>query len=370
MRYQCEGKRNKNFVFMADFHSILVAVIMLAGAGVANAQGGFNAPGNILITDQFNNRVIELSPSTGKIVWSFGDGSSVAGPKSIVAPNDAQRVGSFTVIAGTGAPPGTPTQYEAKCQAGCPDNRVIVVDQFGKIVWQYGEAGKAGTGPNQLNTPVQATFLPTKHLLITDQANERVIEVDQQHNIVWQFGETGVTGSDATHLNNPNAAELLDNGDILISDENNNRVIEVNREKKIVWRYSPHDLSKLNGAAFASRLCNGHTLITDSNNNRVIEIDVAGNVVFTFVTNTRAGSLANPLPTRAIRMCDGNSLISDQYNDQVIEVDPSGNIVFSYGQIGVIGRAPGLLNAPYDAKIVGEYVGITPPLVSSFFGKF
>src|ERR1700680_1559168 len=134
---------------------MLLTAIMLAGSGVADAQGGFNAPGNILIADQFNNRVIELNPNTLAIVWSFGDGSSIAGPKSVVAPNDVQRVGTFTVIAGTGAPPGTPPQYEAHCQNGCPDNRVIVVDQQGRIVWQYGETGEAGLGPNQLNTPAQ-----------------------------------------------------------------------------------------------------------------------------------------------------------------------------------------------------------------------
>jgi hypothetical protein len=91
-------------------------------------------------------------------------------------------------------------------------------------------------------------------------------------------------------------------------------------------------------------------------------------VVFTYVTNIRAGSVASPLPTRAIRMCNGRTLISDQYNSQVIEIDRSGNILFSYGQIGVIGNGPNQLDAPYDAKEIGDSVGITPPF-GSFFGK-
>jgi len=62
------------------------------------------------------------------------------------------------------------------------------------IVWQYGQAGVAGSGFGQLNTPVQVTFLPNKHLLITDQGNQRVIEVDQIRRIVWQYGTTGVSG--------------------------------------------------------------------------------------------------------------------------------------------------------------------------------
>lgn len=332
----------------------------------AIAQGNtFNTPGNILISDQFNNRIIELNPATGQVVWSFGDGSSTAGPTSVVAPNDAQRIGELTVIAGTGAPAGTPTIYEANCQNGCADNRVIVVNKGGKIVWQYGKAGVTGAGFNQLNTPVQATVLPNKDILITDQGNQRVIEVNHLKQIVWQYGTTGVGGTGPNQLNNPNSAELLENGDILISDENNNRVIEVGRGKQILWQYAPNNTNLLNGAAFASRLCNGHTLITDSNNNRVIEVDRKGHVTFTFVTNTRPGSMASPLPTRAIRMCNGHTLISDQYNDQVFEIDSTGKIVFSYGEIGVVGHGPNQLNAPYDAKEIGDYVGITPP-----FGTF
>ena len=341
-------------------------VVSLAGARLAEAQSAFNTPGNILITDQFNNRIIEVDPNTHNIVWWFGDGSSTPGPTSIVAPNDAQRVGNLTIIAGTGAPAGTPTTLEANCQNGCADNRVIVVDQNGNIVWQYGQAGVAGAGPNQLNTPVQATFLPDKHILITDQGNQRVIDVGYFRKIVWQYGTTGVSGSGPNQLNNPNSAELLENGDILIADENNNRVIEVNRQSQIVWQYgNPNDTSILNGAAFASRLSNGNTLITDSNNSRVIEVDRGGNTVFTFYTNARKGSASPSLPTRAIRLSNGNTLISDQANDQVIEVDANGNIVFSQGQIGVIGTGFNQLNWPYDAKAIGEYVGITPP-----FGGF
>ena len=39
--------------------------------------------------------------------------------------------------------------------------------------------GVVGAGPDELNTPVQATWLPNGHVLITDQANQRVIEVKE-----------------------------------------------------------------------------------------------------------------------------------------------------------------------------------------------
>jgi len=333
------------------------ALLLVACAAGAFAGDWYNKPGNILIADQFNNRVLEVNPHTNEIIWSFGDGSSVAGPTSVVAPNDFQRIGEVNLVAGTGAPPGS----EPTCPSGCADNRVMLISNVGRIVWQYGMAGVTGSGWNQLNTPVQNTYLPNGDILITDQGNQRVIEVNRAKQIVWQYGMTGVAGAGANQLNNPNSAELLANGDILIADESNNRVIEVNRSNQIMWRYgSPHG-TQLSGAAFASRLPNGNTLITDSNNNRILEVKPGGKVVWTYVTNTRTGSVAAPAPTRAVRLANGNTLISDQFNDQVIEVDQSGNIVFSQGQIGVVGTGFNELNAPYDAKVVGDYTGLTPP---------
>lgn len=322
------------------------------------AQGDhFNTGGNILISDQFNNRVIEVNPSNHKIVWHFGNGSSTAGPHSVVGVNDAQRVGRLTLIAGTGAPAGS----EPTCPNGCPDNRVMLVDPAGNIIWHYGHAGVTGSGPDQLNTPVQNTWLPNFHVLITDQANQRIIEVTLDKKIVWQYGQTGVSGDGFNQLNNPNSAELLSNGHILIADESNNRVIEVNRHHQILWSYGCATCTQLNGAAFASRLRNGDTVITDSNNNRILEVDSTGNVVSTYDTNNRSGSVSNPLPTRAVRLRNGNTLISDQFNMQVIEIDPNQNIVFTQGTIAVAGTGFDMLNAPYDAKVIGDYTGLTPP---------
>src|ERR1700736_2114399 len=76
-----------------------------ASAAPRPHDSGFNHPGDILIADQFNNRVVEVN-GQHQVVWHFGNGSNVAGPHSVVGTNDAERVGSLTLIAGTGTPPG------------------------------------------------------------------------------------------------------------------------------------------------------------------------------------------------------------------------------------------------------------------------
>jgi hypothetical protein len=350
-----------------------VLAFLLGGCVAATAQNSeFNDRRNTLIADQFNNRVIEVDRK-GNIVWQFGLGPADFSPASIIGTNDAERIGNLTLMAGTGTPGGQPEAPNCTNPNGCPDNRVLLVDQGGNIVWQYGQFGVTGSGPNQLNVPVQNTWLPSGDILITDQANERVIEVTLAKQIVWQYGTTGVSGNGPNQLNNPNCALLLENGHILICDENNNRAIEVTRAGQIVWQYGsgdPNINEPVSGVAFASRLENGNTLITDSNHSRIVEIDEDQNVVWEYFTCTGAGCNLSrgtgPLPTRAVRLKNGHTLISDQYDHRVIEVNHGKQIVRTFGKLGAIGYnaqsvADGGLNSPYDAKRIGDFTGLTPP---------
>ena len=372
------------------FLSTLASVLLFGSLSVSlfslhtlAADDGFNKKGNVLIADQFNNRVIEVAPN-GKIVWQFGLGPADFSDASIIGVNDAQRVGELTLMAGTGTPGGQPEAPDCTDPNGCPDNRVLLVDRAGHILWQYGQFGPGNSGPDQLNTPVQNTWLPDEHethapkgvppghVLITDQANERIIEVTLSKHIVWQYGETGVAGSAFGQLSNPNCAELLENGHILICDENNNQALEVTHTTPsfIVHTYVAAGGLAFNGVAFASRLSNGHTLITDSGNARIVETDENGGVFWEYFTNTDPNSNprggTGPLPTRAVRLSNGHTLISDQYNHRVIEVNHEKEIVHTFGKINSLGYnthsvAGGGLNSPYDAKRIGDYTGLTPP---------
>ena len=356
-----------------SFRTAITAISVLALAGTALAAGmklsrHFNLSGNILIADQFNNRVIEAEPG-GDIIWSFGLGPNDFSAQSIIGVNDAQRVGPFTLMAGTGTPAGVIPQ----APGGVLDNRVILVDPFGKIVWQYGQFGQNGSGSNLLNTPVQCTWLPDAHVLITDQANNRIIEVNLGKQIVWQY--PGSNTNDADQLNGPNSAELLKNGHILIADQGNNRAIEVTRGDKIVRTFTVGGTA--NTVAFASRLKNGDTLLTDAGNSRAVEVDANDNVVWEYFTDTDPLSVPAPLPTRAIRLRNGDTLISDQFNNRAIRVNMAKEIVASYGLPlagGPVDPFPfgnnfgydlhttqNGLYSPYDAKVVGDYTGLTPP---------
>ena len=347
-----------------SFLLLVLAVVSLSGmtfsyivssSRVAHASGssGFNTPGNYLITDQFNNRVIEVDRSTKKIVWSFGSGQSTLcnpGPGTIIGLNDAERLSNgLTLLAGTGIPPNTVPGLTN----GCVDNRVIVVDRGGHIVWQYGQAGVTGSGPNQLNVPVFALQLPNRNIMVVDQANERVIEINRfSKKVVFQYG-----GPTAGLLNNPNSVEQLPNGHLLIADENNNRVIEITRAGQIVWEYS----QGLMFAAFASRLPNGDTLITDSGHARILEVTPDKRVVFQYFTNTASTSNSSPLPTNAVQLANGDISIADQFNNRALIIDRDQTTDFQYGMTNIIGNGFNQLYGPYTAYVIGDYTGQTPP---------
>jgi len=308
----------------------------------------------LLITDQFNNRVIEVDRNK-HIVWSFGSNDSDLcnpGPGTIIGTNGAERLsGGLTIMAGTGIPsmtvPGLPN--------GCVDNRVIVVNHDGDIVWQYGQAGVTGSGPNQLSVPVFVIQLPNRDILITDQSNERVIQVDRfSKKIVFQYG-----CPTCNLLNNPNSAEQLPNGHILIADENNSRAIEIDRQGNIVWQIGAEH--GLNIVAFASQLPNGDTLITDSGNSRIVEFTPDKKIVFQYFTNKAKGSISSPLPTNAVELADGDISIADQFNNWALIIDRDKTTDFQYGMTGVIGNGPGQVYAPYTAFVIGDYTGQTPP---------
>jgi hypothetical protein len=326
----------------------------------------FNEPGNILIADQFNNRAIEISPG-GKIVWFFGLGPLDFSANSVMGINDAVRIpGGQTLMTGTGIPAGVTVE----APLGKVDNRVLIVNKNKQIVWQYGQFGLTGSGPNLLNTPVQASYIPCNcgkrchnfSILITDQGNNRIIRVSKKGDIIWQY--PGINTNPSDQLNSPNSAEKLKNGNYLIADENNNRVLEINPSCNIVVK-----VFTLGACAFASRLENGDTLLTDAGNNRIVQVSPSDVPVWQYITNAEFNSIPAPAPTRAVRLKDNSTLISDQFNNRVIRVSQDNVITAFYGlplsgavipPANIIGTNKGYsdqstqfgLYAPYSAYLI------------------
>jgi hypothetical protein len=232
-----------------------------------------NQVGNTLITEIYNNRVIEVN-SSGTIVWQKTD---------LCFPVDAERLeNGNTLITELG------------------NNSVIEIDTGGAIVWDY-TAGLYG--------PWDAERLSNGNTLITDSYNYRVIEVDSSGMIVWE----------KDNLYMPVDAERLANGNTLIVDLGNDSVIEVDSNGTIVW-----EKDNLSMPVDAERLENGNTLITQFSyyyGAPVIEVDSNGNIIWEYYSSA--------ILFDSERLSNGNTLITEYYfGDSVIEVDSNGTIVW------------------------------------------
>ncbi len=327
---------------------------LVANAGVA---------GNVLIADQLNNRVI-IVDRAGDLLWQFGNGDNTPSTLSIVAPNDAELLPSGEVLmVGTGG--------QAGCDGGpCVDDRVLIVDYATKdIVWQFGGHAEGTLGSGELKGPSSARLVPTAsgdHVLIADQGNGRVVEVVRATgHTFWVYPDPDDAGD---YECSPQTAERLATGNTLIANQGTNLVVEVTPAKKIMWQYPKIiDVAALSFPSSASRLPGGHTLIADTNNNRVLELDENSDIVWSYVS--AQGTVPNP--TSAIRLQNGHTLVTLLAVNQVIEVDHATppNLVYSHGQSGVAGVRAGQLNMPYDAKVVGDYTGITSPTLDASAGQ-
>src|SRR5258708_25129417 len=84
---------------------LLIAIVVSSCGGSAQTSQSitpkdhFNAPGNILISDQFNNRVVEVAPD-GHIVWTFGSGNptKVQTDRKSTRLNSSHQIISYAVF--------------------------------------------------------------------------------------------------------------------------------------------------------------------------------------------------------------------------------------------------------------------------------
>jgi len=207
--------------------------------------------GNTLITDTTNNQVIEVNPE-GEIIftsdnWGNGTGKLSDG-SHLHYPNDAHQLEDGNLLV-----------------TDRNNNRCIVVDHKGNIIWFYNEG---------IQHPHNCDMLPNGNILIADSDHHRVIEVNCKKEIVWEYGD----GS-RDIINWPRDADRLENGNTLITDSKNSRIIEVTPNRDVVWSFKPRYFADFYEA---DKLENGNVLISDQQHKQVVEVDPYGNIVWSF----------------------------------------------------------------------------------------
>ncbi len=254
---------------------------------------------DILVADAANRLVAEFSyvwDSDSKSwlwspVWSY----TSADDSSLSSPVSARSISGNRV----GASGHTGDGYVLICDRGA--DRVFIVDATTNLpVWQYGTAGTAGAGIDQLHSPTSAEWIANGKaspniaddgdVAICDAGNHRVIVVRagdyvksatdagfSANSITWQYGASGY-GSGTDQLESPTSVQQLSpSKNMLICDKAAARAIEVRygdydaalpqdgfTSGSIVWQFSRSGAYALSSPTSALSSLGGAVWIADT----------------------------------------------------------------------------------------------------------
>jgi outer membrane protein assembly factor BamB len=288
------------------------------------------------------------------------------------------------------------------------NNRLLVVDRRGRIVWRFPAAGG-----RSVPLPDDAFFSPDgRKIVVTEEDVDAVSIVDvASRRVVWRYGAIDVPGSGANRLAHPDDALMLPDGSVFTADIENCRLLllhppshrpghAVGSPARGCFHDPPRAWGSPNGA-FPLR--GGGTLVTEINGSWVDALSSSGRLLWSihppgisypsdsnevrpglYVTvgwqspgiletfdrhgrlhwryRPRAGAPPLDHPSLALPLPNGDFLVNDDFNDRVIVVDRHTNrVVWQYGHTGVAGSAPGYLSRPDGVDLVPPASLLTRP---------
>ncbi|MBX6349993.1 MAG: PQQ-binding-like beta-propeller repeat protein [Clostridia bacterium] len=295
-------------------------------------------PGDLLIADRFNRRLVIVSPAK-KILWDYTFPASVDGGVGKRGPDDAFLTpGDKTII----------TNEE--------DNHTIEEVDLAtkKIVWSYGHPGVPGSKPGFLNTPDDAYRLPNGWTTVADIGNCRILTIAPDGTVVKQYGRTLVCrhGPPRTYAS-PNGDTPLPDGGMLVTEIGGSHAIRLDAQGRVVW-----DLKlPIRYPSDAQLLPDGNVLVVSyTSPGTVLKISPEGKVLWKYGPTSGEGRLDKP--SLAIELPNGNIAVNDDANHRVVVIDPRTNdIVWQFGVTGVPGDDATHLNTPDGMDFVPFAVG-------------
>ena len=295
-----------------------------AAAGSLPAMFHGPLPGDLLIADRGNNRMLIVTPAH-HVIWQF--------------PRPGSKVSLYFDDDTFFAPSG----HEIISNEEEHQDIIRVTYPGGKLVWRYGHPGQAGSAPGYMNTPDDAYALPGGLVIVADAYNCRVLEIRGQR-IVRILGTTGVcVHNPPTSFGDINGDTPLRNGHVLISEINGGYIDDMTLSGKLVHVYK----APVSYASDPQLTRNGNIIVADyaRPGGVVILNRHTGAVMWRYQPSSGPGMLDHP--SLAAMLPNGDVIVGDDFNDRVVVIDPqTKKIVWQYGHTAVGGTGPGYLHIP------------------------
>ena len=281
-------------------------------------------PGDLLIADRGNNRMLIVNPRH-KVIWRFpsrrGQPHLFFDDDTFFAPGGRQIISNQE------------------------DNDSIVEISYpeGRLVWSYGHPGVPGSSPGYLHTPDDAYALRNGLVIVADASNCRVLELRGQR-IVRSIGHAGHCSHDPPRSLGPvNGDTPLPNGHILVSEIPGSYIDEFTLLGKLVHVYR----APVSYPSDPQLTLGGNILLADyTRPGGVVILDrKTGRLLWQYRVASGSGMLDHP--SLATMLPNGMIALNDDYNDRVVVINPhTKKIVWHYGHRGTPGTAHGYLNTP------------------------
>jgi outer membrane protein assembly factor BamB len=307
-------------------------------AGPTQAAVAGALPGNMLIADRGNNRVIEVNPQ-GQVVWQFPRPGDLLPGQYFHWPDDAfyGPDGRSIVI------------HEEEAHV------IVLVDYLThRIVWQYGVADHHGSANGYLNGPDDAYLWPDGSISVADIRNCRVLLIDRSSKrIKAQLGRTGFClHQPPRSFGMPNGDTPLANGQVLITEIFGSWVSQVSWQGRLAWSVRAPGIHYPSDAHLTAA---GNVLLVDyARPGQILMMSPTGRVIWRYAPRFGAAMLDHP--SLGIELSNGLIALNDDFRDRVLIIDPKTNrIVWQYGVTDRPGRGRGLLFIPdgIDIKPAG-----------------
>ena len=294
-------------------------------------------PSSLLIADKLNNRLIIVDPQ-GRVRWQFPRRGDLQRGQTFRAPDDAFFTSDGHFIVATEE-----------------DEFVIRVIEVAThaIVYQYGEPGVHGSGPDRLWNPDDAIMLPDGNILTADIKNHRILLIGQgQHRVLRQWGETGHGyHHPPDHYGAPNGVFPMSDGHFLVTEIRGDWVDSIDLTGHVFWSAHPAAIAY---PSDSNEIRPGRYLTVDyAKPGQILIFDRSGRALWRYKP---AGAQVLDHPSLALPLPNGDVVCNDDANHRVIVVDPRTNtVVWQYGHTGVSGARPGFLDNPDGVDLVPPY---------------
>ena len=289
-------------------------------------------PGDVLIADRSNNRLLVVDPQ-GRIVWQFPrqDGRGLPLPDDAFFSPDGRQI--------------VATEEDV--------DTVSIIDVASRrIVWRYGRVGTAGSGRNRVSNPDDAMLLPNGSILLADIKNCRLLLLNPPaHRPAQTLGspEHGCFHDPPRAWASPNGAFPLGGGGALVTEINGDWVDALSPTGHVLWSahppgvYYPSDSNEVRPGLYVTVGWQRPGILET--------FDRRGRLHWRY--RPRPGAAQLDHPSLALPLPNGDFLVNDDLNDRVIVVDPrTDRVVWQYGHTGVPGSAPGYLDRPDGVDLV------------------